>query len=312
MKSHTFSVNLVKVFTDIADSREFADVTLVSDDQIQTQAHKVVLSACSPVLKTLLISNPHSHPLLYLRGIKQTELQAVLNFMYHGETRLVEDRMETFLQVANDLGVKDLLSNIPSIRTSQTKLKPEKPEFDNPRPEDEVVFKPSNNHKRNSKPLVGLGGSLSHDVRKKGYENTTVPFLITCHDCNFSTASKSALSKHSAVKHRKNKPVQQKPRAKVILEREVQGTDEEVELDLMDQDLEEDELEEQQMIEEDVESLEKEEKKEDENDVTKTVGRRKSVSRSQTEVHYSCVQCKFRTEQSDRLKQHILSQHKLD
>ena len=46
----------------------FSDVTLVSDDQRPFQAHKYVLSAFSPVLKDILLNNPHPHPLIYLRG----------------------------------------------------------------------------------------------------------------------------------------------------------------------------------------------------------------------------------------------------
>ena len=72
LKWKTYSDHLVGVFKELGEDGNFADVTLVSDDQVQTKAHKVVLSACSPVLKTLLVNNPHSHPLLYLRGIKQT------------------------------------------------------------------------------------------------------------------------------------------------------------------------------------------------------------------------------------------------
>ena len=67
LKWKTYSDHLVGVFKDLGEEGHFADVTLVSDDQVQTKAHKVVLSACSPVLKTLLLNNPHSHPLLYLR-----------------------------------------------------------------------------------------------------------------------------------------------------------------------------------------------------------------------------------------------------
>ena len=63
----------------------FSDVTLVSDEQIPFQSHKFFLSACSPVLKGLLLSNPHCHPLIYLRGVKQQELLAILHFMYFGE-----------------------------------------------------------------------------------------------------------------------------------------------------------------------------------------------------------------------------------
>ena len=108
LKWKTFNEHLVEVFKDLGDQGHFADVTLVSDDQIQTPAHKVVLSACSPVLKTLLINNPHSHPLLYLRGIKQTELQAILKFMYFGETQIYESRINDFVSVAKDLEVKEI------------------------------------------------------------------------------------------------------------------------------------------------------------------------------------------------------------
>ena len=104
----TFPNHLVSTFKDLGGIKEFADVTLVSDDQIQTPAHKVVLSACSPVLRSLLVNNPHSHPLLYLRGIKQIELQAILKFMYFGETQISEDRIDEFLTVARDLEFKEI------------------------------------------------------------------------------------------------------------------------------------------------------------------------------------------------------------
>ena len=102
--------HLVKVFKELGEEGNFADVTLVSDDQVQTPAHKVVLSACSPLLKTLLVNNPHSHPLLYLRGIKQTELQAILKFMYFGETQIFEKGIEEFINVAKDLQLKEINS----------------------------------------------------------------------------------------------------------------------------------------------------------------------------------------------------------
>ena len=108
IKWKAFPNHLVGAFKDLGEEGHFTDVTLVSDDQIQTPAHKVVLSACSPVLKALLVKNPHSHPLLYLRGIKQTELMAILQFMYAGETKVNEDRMNKFISVAKDLEVNDI------------------------------------------------------------------------------------------------------------------------------------------------------------------------------------------------------------
>merc|ERR1719427_1681372 len=108
IKFDSFSDHLAGAFKNFVEEGHFSDVTLVSDDQKQFKAHKVVLSACSPVLKTLLINNPHSHPLLYLRGIKQTELQAILKFMYFGETQIFENRINDFVSVAKDLELKEI------------------------------------------------------------------------------------------------------------------------------------------------------------------------------------------------------------
>ena len=64
------------------------DVTLVFDEQTQIQAHKLVLAASSPVLANILVNNPHPHPLLYLRGIKNQDMQNILNCIYFGEALL--------------------------------------------------------------------------------------------------------------------------------------------------------------------------------------------------------------------------------
>ena len=72
-KAHEAHIN--KSFLNLLYERVFSDVTLVCDDQTQLQAHKIVLSACSPVLKKILLNNPHQHPLIYLRGVMQQEMQ---------------------------------------------------------------------------------------------------------------------------------------------------------------------------------------------------------------------------------------------
>ena len=46
LKWKSFTDHLVNTFRGLGETGHFADVTLVSDDQIQTPAHKVVLSAC--------------------------------------------------------------------------------------------------------------------------------------------------------------------------------------------------------------------------------------------------------------------------
>merc|ERR1719427_2231148 len=100
LSSKNFQSQLQTILKELFTENTFADVTLVSDDQIQIPAHKFVLSDCSPVLKNLLLNNPHSHPLLYLRGVKQLELQSILQFMYLGEARIYQERINVFLDIA--------------------------------------------------------------------------------------------------------------------------------------------------------------------------------------------------------------------
>ena len=105
---NSFSTHLVCTFKDLITERHFADVTLVSDDEIQIKAHKIVLSACSPVLKELLLEHPQSQPLLYLSGVKHKQLESILQFMYSGEVIVLKEDIEEFLKIGMDLEMKEL------------------------------------------------------------------------------------------------------------------------------------------------------------------------------------------------------------
>merc|ERR550517_1893384 len=100
----------------------YTDVTLVSDDQTQFKAHKIVLSACSPVFKKIIDSNPSQHPLIYLRGIQSYEMESILQFMYLGEGKFYHERMREFIKVAQDLEVKDISDGVelPSEEAEET------------------------------------------------------------------------------------------------------------------------------------------------------------------------------------------------
>jgi len=110
LRWNDFETNISSAFRELRDDKDFFDVTLACDDE-QIQAHKVILSACSPFFRNILRRNPHQHPLLYLKGVKYTDIQAVLNFMYHGEVNVAQEELNSFLAVAEDLRVKGLTQN---------------------------------------------------------------------------------------------------------------------------------------------------------------------------------------------------------
>jgi len=110
LRWNDFETNISVAFKEIREEKDFFDVTLACDDS-QIQAHKVILSACSPFFRNVLRRNPHQHPLLYLKGVKYQDLLSVLNFMYNGEVNVAQEELNTFLSVAEDLRVKGLTQN---------------------------------------------------------------------------------------------------------------------------------------------------------------------------------------------------------
>jgi len=123
LRWNDFESNISVAFRELRDDKDFFDVTLACDDE-QLSAHKVILSACSPFFRNVLRRNPHQHPLLYLKGVKYTDLQAVLNFMYHGEVNVAQEELNSFLAVAEDLRVKGLTQNQGGVGSSKRPKSP--------------------------------------------------------------------------------------------------------------------------------------------------------------------------------------------
>ena len=97
---HTFSEHLNLMFKDLYQEGRYSDVTLVSDDQTQFKAHKIVLSACSPVFKKIIDSNPSQHPLIYLRGILSSFLGRISLFRVEEKVgRHLERRSDPWLRL---------------------------------------------------------------------------------------------------------------------------------------------------------------------------------------------------------------------
>ena len=63
LKWNDFHSNILKSFRELRNEEDFYDVTIVSDDQKQLSAHKVVLSASSEYFKNILKQNKHPNPL---------------------------------------------------------------------------------------------------------------------------------------------------------------------------------------------------------------------------------------------------------
>ena len=103
-----FQDNVKSAFGNLRESTDFADVTLACEDGHQIEAHKVVLAASSPFFQTILKRNKHSHPLIYMRGMKSVDLVAMVDFLYFGEANVYQENLDSFLAIAEELQLKGL------------------------------------------------------------------------------------------------------------------------------------------------------------------------------------------------------------
>ena len=117
---NTFQSNLSDNNKELYKSKLYADVTLVSDDLIKVRAHRTVLSGASDLFKKLLMMNNTAEPWIYVKGVKLQELQAILEFIYTGETKVYENRIELFLKTFKEFEIKGVKINTKENETFRT------------------------------------------------------------------------------------------------------------------------------------------------------------------------------------------------
>ena len=108
---HDFRDHTADAFGKLLKDNNFTDVNLACNDGRQIEAHKVVLAVSSPFFQNLLEKNAHTHPLIYMRGVKSENLKAILDFLYCGEANVLQENLETFLILAEELQMKGFMES---------------------------------------------------------------------------------------------------------------------------------------------------------------------------------------------------------
>ena len=132
---------------DLFNEEDLTDVTICCGEKL-FDAHKLILSACSPYFKSMLThkkklnkvtmsssvasSNEASsstsgcchshlsqmHPIIFLKDVPPSDFERLLQFMYHGEVRVPNEDLESLILTAKSLKVKGLsASALPSSLT---------------------------------------------------------------------------------------------------------------------------------------------------------------------------------------------------
>lgn len=123
LKWNEHESNLLMSVVDSHRNNEFCDVTLLSEDLAHIPAHKLILSGSSGFFHAILRKFPSdSHPLIYLKGVKQRNLNDILSFIYTGEAGVRQEDLNNFLEVASELKIKGLTQQNPGRSKESTKV----------------------------------------------------------------------------------------------------------------------------------------------------------------------------------------------
>ena len=108
LKWNDFVENVTTSFAQFRNDKDFSDVTLACGDGSQIKAHRIILMSGSLMFKTLLEQNLMEKPVVFLRGVKSSQLTSIVDFLYLGEVNIEQDNLNEFLALAEDLQLKGL------------------------------------------------------------------------------------------------------------------------------------------------------------------------------------------------------------
>ena len=91
-------------FSSLLNSGDYADVTLVDQDNIRSNAHKLILGAASEFFRDIFASNIHPHPVIYFR-IPNRDMVSLLSFIDLGKYAVAEAGINDFMLIASYLGI---------------------------------------------------------------------------------------------------------------------------------------------------------------------------------------------------------------
>ena len=103
LRSSDFYAHAFSSFNQQQDKNLYTDVTLVSDDNMQFQAHKLILSAGSDYFRNILSDKAHPHLMLCLDGVTSEDLERVIKYLYVGQVSVPQSSLQRFLKVSHKL-----------------------------------------------------------------------------------------------------------------------------------------------------------------------------------------------------------------
>ena len=180
------------MYENLLSDTDFTDVTLACENDKVVKAQKLILSGSSSFFRNLLLVNPRKHPLIYLKGVNMRDLQAVLQFIYLGETKVEKDMVTSFLEVARELDVEGLTKDLEENTYTDKHMEDD---FKNTYLDKDLVKTVKEEKADDSQSYTKV---MLEENLQKGQENA-----FSCNKCQFKTKHQFAMKRHISSVHDK-------------------------------------------------------------------------------------------------------------
>ena len=185
-----FTRHITKMLEHILVSAEYSDVTLVCKDNVKLNAHKFILSSCSPLLKAKIDEVNTREVEIDLTEIEYEEMELVLKFMYLGNASIQGIRSNRFLEAARILQLKDICQD-KNASLGDTNRKQQELDL-----KQDVQTKQSKFRFKCSQCPFQSNRSIKFHIESK-HEG----IIHRCHLCNYTASAKTSLYRHVRSKH---------------------------------------------------------------------------------------------------------------
>ena len=120
LRWNDFESNIFQAMKSLRDDRDLCDVSLACEDDVEVEAHKLILASSSPFFEKIFKKCKNKPALLYLKGVTSHVLKSLLTFMYLGQVSVAQEELNSFLLTAEDLQVRGLSRRDEERRESET------------------------------------------------------------------------------------------------------------------------------------------------------------------------------------------------
>lgn len=116
IKRQQHNLKLGNVLNNLLQCGTLCDVTIYCDDG-QVNAHRLVLAASSAYFRSLFsrLTNTFHYPIIVLREMSIIDLKTIIQFIYHGEVNVPQNRVDSLIRCANYLQIDGMASSANSL-----------------------------------------------------------------------------------------------------------------------------------------------------------------------------------------------------